>query len=257
MKGFERLSLAGKVAIVTGGAMGMGRATAALLAQRGAQVVLSDLREEAGRETVALIAASGGTASFVQADISREEDVARLVAETLSRHGRLDCAVNNAAIAPDTHEIAEADMEEVDRVLRVNLRAVLLCMKHEIAAMLGGGGAVVNIGSVSSSRPQPANAAYVAAKHGVIGLTKTGAVEYAGRGIRVNAVLPGGIDTPMIRQAFVDVGTSEAEMAPLLSLFGRLGQPEEVAEASAWLCSDAASFVTGHALAVDAGYLAR
>ncbi len=255
---YANIALTGKVALVTGAGLGMGRATAILLARRGAKVIVSDITEETGRDTTRAITDMGLEASFVRADISREEDVAALVAATVERFGRLDCAVNNAAIAPDTHEIAELDFAEVDRVLAVNLRGVMLCMRYEIAQMLAqGAGAVVNIGSVSSARPQAGNAAYVAAKHGVIGLTRTGSLEYAARGIRVNAVLPGVIDTPMNSSAMEKLGVSQEQVAAILSLLGRFGRPEEVAEASAWLCSDAASFVTGHALAVDAGYLSR
>ena len=181
------------------------------------------------------------------------------MAQSVAAFGRLDGAVNNAAITPDVLPIAEADMAVFDRVLAVDLRGVMLCMKYEIRQMLtqGQGGSVVNIGSVSSVRPQPNNAAYVAAKHGLVGLTKTGSLEYAGKGIRVNAVLPGAIDTPMLRGALEANGFTEEEFAPALSLFGRFGKAEEVAEASAWLCSDASSYVTGHSLAVEGGYLTR
>ena len=150
-------------------------------------------------------------------------------------------------------------MAMFDKVLSVDLRSVMLCMKYEIRQMLAqqSSGSIVNVGSVSSVRPQPNNAAYVAAKHGVIGLTKTGSLEYAPQGIRVNAVLPGAIDTPMLRGALETSGFTEADFAPALSLFGRFGRPEEVAEASAWLCSDAASYETGHSLAVEGGYLTR
>jgi glucose 1-dehydrogenase len=182
-----------------------------------------------------------------------------MVRAAVERFGRLDCAVNNAAVAPDTHPIAELDEAEWDRVLAVDLKGVALCLKYEISQMLsqGGGGAIVNVGSVSSFRPQPENAAYVAAKHGVIGLTKTASLENAPHGIRVNTVCPGAIDTPMIRGALETVGLTEADFAPVISLFGRFGKPEEVAQASLWLCSDAASYVTGAALAVDAGFTSR
>ncbi|WP_066552286.1 SDR family NAD(P)-dependent oxidoreductase [Croceicoccus bisphenolivorans] len=255
----NRIKLADKVAIVTGAGMGMGQATARLLAARGAKVVVSDIDGAAANATVSTIRESGGTAEAVIANVADEAEVEALVAKTVDLFGRLDCAVNNAAIAPDLLPIAEADMAVWDRVISVDLRGVMLCMKHEIAQMMaqGQGGSVVNIGSVSSVRPQAGNSAYVAAKHGVIGLTKTGSVEYAPHNIRVNAVLPGAIDTPMLRAAMDDVNVTEAEFAPVLSLFGRFGRPEEVAEASAWLCSDAASYVTGHALAVDAGYTTR
>lgn len=254
-----RNRLDGKVAIVTGAGMGMGAATARIMAGYGARVVVADRNAAAGAETVEAILATGAEALFVPCDVTDEAQVEALVGRTVARFGRLDCAVNNAAITPDILPIAEADMAAWDRVIEVDLRSVMLCMKHEIRQMLaqGGGGAIVNIGSVSSVRPQPGNSAYVAAKHGVIGLTKTGSLEYAPKGIRVNAVLPGAIDTPMLRGALDQTGYTEAEFAPALSLFGRFGQPEEVGEASAWLCSHAASYITGHSLAVEAGYLTR
>lgn len=251
--------LDGRVAIVTGAGMGMGAATARVFAGYGAKVVVSDINEAAGRETLESIRASGGTAEFVRCDVAEEDQVEALVAQTVATFGRLDAAVNNAAITPDVLPIAEADMDVWDRVIRIDLRSVMLCMKYEIRQFLaqGSAGAIVNVGSVSSFRPQPANSAYVAAKHGVIGLTKTGSLEYAGKNIRVNAVLPGAIDTPMLRHALVQNNFTEEDFAPALSLFGRFGKPEEVAEASAWLCSDAASYVTGHSLGVEGGYLTR
>lgn len=255
----DNTSLAGKVAIVTGAGMGMGAATARLLAARGASVVISDINGAAAEQTAQAIRDQGGKPHVVLADVSREDQVAAMVAETVAVFGRLDCAVNNAAITPDVLPIAEADMAVFDKVLNVDLRSVMLCMKYEIRQFLaqGSGGSIVNVGSVSSFRPQPNNAAYVAAKHGVIGLTKTGSLEYAPKGIRVNAVLPGAIDTPMLRGALESTGFTEAAFAPALSLFGRFGRPEEVAEANAWLCSDASSYVTGHSLAVEGGYLTR
>lgn len=253
------VNLEGKVAIVTGAGVGMGAATARLLAARGAKVIVSDINAQTAGETVEAIRSAGGIAHAVRTDVADEAQVEALVAETVATFGRLDCAVNNAAITPDVLPIHEADMAVFDRVLNVDLRSVMLCMKYEIRQILAQGsqGSIVNIGSVSSFRPQPNNAAYVAAKHGVIGLTKTGSLEYAGKGIRVNAVLPGAIDTPMLRGALETTGFTEADFAPALSLFGRFGKPEEVAEASAWLCSDASSYVTGHSLAVEGGYLTR
>lgn len=256
--------LDGKAAIVTGGGMGMGAATARVMAGYGAKVLVADRNFPAAQETVAHILDAGGQALAFACDVGVEEQVIAMVQTCVEAFGRLDCAVNNAAIAPDLLPIAEADMAVWDRVIAIDLRSVMLCMKYEFRQMLAqgqnggkGGGSVVNIGSVSSVRPQPGSSAYVAAKHGVIGLTKTGSVEVAPKGIRVNAVMPGAIDTPMLRQALEDTGYTEADFAPALSLFGRFGRPEEVAEASAWLCSDAASYVTGHALGVEAGYLTR
>jgi glucose 1-dehydrogenase len=254
-----RNRLDGKVGIVTGAGMGMGAATARVMAGYGASVIVSDINVAAGEETVASILAAGGKAHFVACNVADEEQVKALIAETVATFGKLDCAVNNAAITPDVLAIADADMAVWDRVIDVDLRSVMLCMKYEIRQMLaqGGGGAIVNVGSVSAFRPQPNNSAYVAAKHGVIGLTKTGSLEYAPQGIRVNAVLPGAIDTPMLRAALEHNNFTEADFAPALSLLGRFGKPEEVGEASAWLCSDASSYVTGHSLAVEAGYLTR
>lgn len=254
-----RNRLDGKVAIITGAGMGMGAATARVMAGYGARVVVADRNAEAGRSTVQRIVAAGGEAHFVPCDVADEDQVKALIAEAVTIFGRLDCAVNNAAITPDSLLIAEADMAAWDRVIDIDLRSVMLCMKHEIRQLLaqGVGGAIVNVGSVSSVRPQPGNSAYVAAKHGVVGLTKTGSLEYSAQGIRVNAVLPGAIDTPMLRSALAQNGYTETDFAPALSLFGRFGRPEEVGEASAWLCSEAASYITGHSLAVEAGYLTR
>jgi glucose 1-dehydrogenase len=251
--------LDGKVALITGAAMGMGEATARVFAAAGARVLVSDINPERGQATVKRIERDGGSASFCQADVSKADDAQAMVRTAVERYGRLDCAVNNAAVTPDTHPIADLDEQEFDRVLAVDLKGVALCLKYELARMLeqGDGGAIVNIGSVSSSRPQPNNAAYVAAKHGVIGLTKVASLENAPLGIRVNTVCPGAIDTPMIRGALETAGTTEAEFAPVLSLLGRFGRPDEVAQASLWLCSEQASYVTGAVLAVDAGYTSR
>lgn len=251
--------LEGKVAIITGAAMGMGEATARVFAAAGAHVLVSDIDSELGQKVAAGIEQTDGSASFCRVDVSKAADAQAMVRTAVERYGRLDCAVNNAAVTPDTHPIAELDEQEWDRILAVDLKGVALCLKYEVAQMLeqGDGGAIVNIGSVSSHRPQPNNAAYVAAKHGVIGLTKVASLENAPEGIRVNTVCPGAIDTPMIRGALETVGLTEAEFAPVLSLFGRFGRPEEVAQASLWLCSDASSYVTGAVLAVDAGFTSR
>jgi NAD(P)-dependent dehydrogenase (short-subunit alcohol dehydrogenase family) len=249
----------GKVAIVTGAAMGMGEATAMLFAQAGAKVVVADVDVEKGQQVADAITDSGGEARFVQVDISQADQVERMVAETVDAYGRLDAAVNNAALTPDDQPTAEFDEDYWDRLIAVDLKGTALCMKYEIRQLLsqGDGGSIVNISSVSGFRPQPNNLAYVAAKHGVVGMTKVAALEYGDQNIRVNSVAPGAIDTPMLRGALEQFGLTEAEFAPQLSLLGRFGQPDEVAQASLWLASDQASYVTGTTLHVDAGYTSR
>jgi NAD(P)-dependent dehydrogenase (short-subunit alcohol dehydrogenase family) len=251
--------LNGKVALVTGASMGMGAATAQLFAEAGAKVVVADLNEELGKELVAKIERAGGEALFQSTDVARAVEVEALVQATVERFGRLDVAVNNAAVTPDSRPLSEMDEDEFDRVIAVDLKGVALCLKYQLAQLIrqGGGGSIINIGSTSSFRPQPNNGAYVAAKHGVIGLTKVAALENGVHGIRVNAVAPGAIDTPMLRGALQRMGSSEEEFAPALSLLGRFGQPREVAQASLWLASDQSSYVTGSTLHVDAGYTAR
>lgn len=248
-----------KVAIVTGAASGMGAATATLFAQAGARVVVSDVDEKGGREVVAEIERAGNVAFFQRANVALAADVEALVAAAVARFGRLDVAVNNAACPPDSKPLAEMDEAQFDKVLAVDLKGVALCLKYQLAQLIrqGQGGSIVNIGSVSSFRPQPNNGAYVAAKHGVIGLTKVAALENGAHGIRVNAVAPGAIDTPMLRGAMRDYGLSEQQYAPVLSLLNRFGKSDEVAQASLWLASDLSSYVTGATIPVDAGYVNR
>lgn len=251
-----------KVAIVTGAALGMGAATARLFAEAGARVVVADTNEPLGRRVVGAIEAAGGTAVFHKVDVSSGAEVAQMVQATVERFGRLDIAVNNAAVAPDTRPLAEMDEEQFDSVIAVDLKGVALCLKHELAQMIrqGKGGSIINIGSVSSFRPQPNNSAYVAAKHAVIGLTKVAALENGVHNIRVNAVAPGAIETPMLRNALAEICASEADEAAFrsaLSLLGRFGDAREVAQATLWLASDQASYVTGATLSVDAGYANR
>ena len=248
-----------QVAIVTGASGGMGRAVALAFAAAGASVVAADLTEDAGRETVEQIAQEGGRAVFVPTDVSIAAAVEALVARATGDFGRLDCAVNAAAIEGERGPLHEVDDEVFDRIIAVNLRSIFLCMKHEILAMLtaGRGGAIVNVASTNSFRPQPHQSAYTASKHGVLGMTRNAAVDYGAEGIRINAICPGAIDTPMLRAAMERRGRQPEEVANRLSLLGRFGQPDEIAQACLWLCSDESSFTTGHALAVDGGYLAR
>jgi glucose 1-dehydrogenase len=249
----------GQVAIVTGASGGMGRAVALAFGAAGASVVAADLTEDAGRETVEQIGQAGGRAVFVPTDVSDAAAVEALVARATGDFGRLDCAVNAAAIEGERGPLHEVDDEVFDRIIAVNLRSIFLCMKHEILAMLaaGRGGAIVNIASTNSFRPQPHQSAYTASKHGVLGMTRNAAVDYGAEGIRINAICPGAIDTPMLRAAMERRGRQPEEVANRLSLLGRFGQPDEIAQACLWLCSEESSFTTGHALAVDGGYLAR
>ncbi len=248
-----------KVAIITGAAMGMGAATAQLFAEAGANVVVADFNEDKGREVVAGIEAAGGNAFFQRVDISNSDQVKAMVDATVEQYGRLDAAVNNAALTPDDKPMAEFDETYWDRLMSVDLKGTALCMKWELQQMIrqGGGGSIINISSVSGFRPQPTTPAYVAAKHGVNGLTKVAALENGSLNIRVNAVAPGAIDTPMLRGALEQFGLTEEGYAPQLSLLNRFGQPREVAEASLWLASDQSSYVTGTVIHVDAGYTSR
>lgn len=252
------LHLNDKVAIVTGAAMGMGKSTAELFARVGAKVIVADYNVEEGQKTADEIKANGGEAMFIKVDVSNEEEVKKLVEKTVETYGRLDVAVNNAAITPDDKPIAEMDMAYYERLMAVDLKGVMLCMKYEIKQMLaqGGPGAIVNTSSVSGLRPQPSNPAYVTAKHGVIGATKSAAMDYSPKGIRVNTVCPGAIDTPMLQNALKQFGFDPDEYAKKLSMLGRFAQSEEVAQANLWLCSDLSSYVTGTTIAVDGGYTA-
>jgi NAD(P)-dependent dehydrogenase (short-subunit alcohol dehydrogenase family) len=248
----------GKVALVTGSASGIGRACAQLFAKEGASVVVSDVALEGGQQTVRFIEEDGGEASFVEADVSKAAQVEALVGRALEAYGRLDYAFNNAGIegrmATNTADYSEEDW---DRVIAVNLKGVWLCMKHEIPQMLRQeGGSIVNNSSVEGLVGLPGTSAYAASKHGIVGLTKTAALEYAQSGIRVNAVCPGLIRTPMVERYTGGDPETEAQFAAVEPV-GRMGSAEEVAEAVVWLCSEAASFVTGHAMAVDGAYVAR
>lgn len=250
--------LDGLVAIVTGAGGGMGRAIARRFAAEGASLVLADVDVEGGQRAAEDAGAAGGGAVFVETDVSSAPAVEAMVATAVDRFGTLDCAVNAAAIEFERGPLADCSDDDFDRMLRVNLRSVFLCMKHEIRAMLGAGvpGRIVNIASTNSFRPQPNQPAYTASKHGVLGLTRSAAMDYAPLGIRINAICPGAIDTPMLRTAIANRHRDPEDVATRLSPLKRFGRPDEIAEAALWLCSDASSFVVGHGLAVDGGYLA-
>jgi NAD(P)-dependent dehydrogenase (short-subunit alcohol dehydrogenase family) len=248
--------LAGKVALITGAASGMGRAVALRFAAEGAAVVAVDIDEGGLKETVA---GAGGRAALAVADVADAGQVAAAVEVARSEFGGLDVAVNAAAIEREAVPLHECDDDNYDRIMAVNVRGVFLAMKHEIVAMLatGRGGAIVNIASTNSYRPQPNQPAYTASKFAVLGITKQAAIDYAPLGIRINAICPGGIDTPMLRGAIERRQRDPVDVQNRLSLMGRFGEVDEIAAAALWLCSDESSFTAGHALAVDGGYLAR
>ena len=244
----------GKVALVTGAASGIGRASAMAFAREGAQVAVCDIDGTGGEETVDLIRQIGGDGAFFQTDVTSAVDVEGAVRGAVARWGRLDCAHNNAGIAGAPGLTADCSEENWDQVMAVNLRSVWLCLKYEIRQMVTqpGGGAIVNQSAVAGFVANPAMPAYTASKHGVLGLTKNAAVEYARSSIRVNAVCPGPIYTPMMAKFVEDDESVLAHLAELQPA-GRLGRPAEIAEAAVWLCSDRASFVSGAALVLDLG----
>ena len=252
-------TLQDKIALITGAGSGIGRATSLVMAREGATLVVSDINAEGGEETLSAVKDLGADGIFVHADVSKSDDVQALIAQAVQTYGRLDCAYNNAGIegymAGRLHEYPE---DTWDRLIDINLKGVWLCLKHEIPQMLQqGGGAIVNTASAAGLVGSRRLSAYVASKHAVVGLTKAAALEYAADGVRVNAVCPGIIDTPMVQRL---IGGREADYEatiPARQPIGRLGTPAEIAESVAWLCSDAASLVTGLAMAVDGGFTAQ
>jgi NAD(P)-dependent dehydrogenase (short-subunit alcohol dehydrogenase family) len=249
--------LESKAALITGGASGIGRAAAMVFAREGARVAVADTQREGGEETVKSIQQAGGQGMFVRCDVSSDEQVRGTIEAVVKAYGRLDCAFNNAGIIAPIGKLADETEEWFDRTIAVNLKGVWFCMKYEIRQMLKQhGGAIVNTASAAGLVGSGGSATYTAAKHGVVGLTKAAALEYARNGIRVNAVCPGVIDTPLVDRMVAD----RPKLANILvsaEPIGRKGRPEEIGEAVAWLCSEAASFVTGWPMAVDGGLVSQ
>jgi glucose 1-dehydrogenase len=250
--------LRGKVSVVTGAASGMGEETARLFAEAGAKVAVADINAEKGHAVADAIRDGGGEAVFVKVDISQAAEVETMVADVVARWGRLDVAVNNAAIIPPNGMMTDFDEAEWDRLMSVDLKGTALCLKYELKQMRaqGGDGSIINISSGAGFRPLAGQVAYVVAKQGVHALTKVAALENGPVGIRVNTVAPGAVDSEMFREALVrfNLGT-EAEYAPKITVLGRVGQAREVAQATLWLASDLSSYVTGTVIHADGGYV--
>jgi NAD(P)-dependent dehydrogenase (short-subunit alcohol dehydrogenase family) len=249
--------LENKVVLVTGGGSGIGRATSLLLAKQGAKVMIADYVPESAERTVKLIKDAGGNANCIPADVSIPKHVEAMVAKTVEVYGRLDGAFNNAGIEGKMADTVEYPEEIFDRIMAINLKGVWLCMRAEIPQMLKtGGGAIVNTASGAGLVGVPMLSAYNASKHGVVGLTKTAALEYAQKNIRVNCVCPGLINTPMVAR-MIDSGGMNEQDSVAAEPVRRMGRPEEIGEGVVWLLSDAASFVTGHSMSIDGGYVAQ
>jgi NAD(P)-dependent dehydrogenase (short-subunit alcohol dehydrogenase family) len=245
-----------KVALVTGGTTGIGRATAIAFGAAGAKVVFSGRRDAEGEKTAKLIRATGAECLYVRSDASKEEEIEALVQKTVDTYGRLDCAFNNAAIESPTKPLHEQPIEEFDKLMAINVRGLFLCMKYEIQQMLSqGSGAIVNNSSVAGLIGYSGASPYITSKHAVMGLTKSAALDYAKQGIRINAVNPGAIATEGLARSLEQMGITADNMASMMPM-GRIAQPEEIAQAVIFLCSDAASYITGQPLAIDGGLTA-
>jgi NAD(P)-dependent dehydrogenase (short-subunit alcohol dehydrogenase family) len=248
------IHMEGKVALITGGSSGIGKATAQAFIKQGAKVVIADISEETGEQVVRDLKQGGGEALFVRTDVSDAAAVEAMVRKTVDTFGRLDYAFNNAGIEGDSAPTGEVDSDNLDRVININLKGVMYCMRYEIPAMLqNGGGAIVNTASIAGIVGFPDLAPYVASKHAVAGMTRTAAMEYSKDNIRVNAIAPGVIRTPMVERSFTEEQMQGlAEVKPIR----RLGEPDEIADSVIFLCSDSASFITGHILVADGGFTA-
>lgn len=245
--------LAGKTALITGASSGIGRAAAQVFSAHGAQVLLADIDSKGGQKTVELVERAGGRAHFITTDVRQPDEVAAMVEAAVTYFGRLDCAFNNAGIDGQIKPLAESTMENWQDVIGVNLTGVWLCMRAEIRQMSATGGAIVNTSSLAGLVGVGLGiSAYVAAKHGVVGLTRAAALECASQEIRVNAICPGVVRTPMLDEA-IRLGALSEEQARAMQPLDRIGRPDEIGQAAAWLCSDHASFITGQALAADGG----
>jgi NAD(P)-dependent dehydrogenase (short-subunit alcohol dehydrogenase family) len=246
-----------KVAVITGGATGIGKSTAMLLAGKGIKVVISGRREAVGQKAIEEIRAQGGDAAFIAADVDNETQVSQMIGFAVKKYGRLDLAVNNAGISNETKTIGDSDPAKFQAMLQTNVMGVYLCMKYEIQQMLkNGGGSIVNLASIAGLNGIPYAGPYAATKHAVVGLTKSGALDYATQNIRINAVAPGAIKTDIIAGSIAQGQYDEATISAMHPM-ARMGNPEEIAHGIAWLLSDEASFVTGHILNIDGGFQAK
>ena len=246
-----------KVAVITGGATGIGKSTAMLLASKGIKVVISGRREAVGQKAIEEIRAQGGDAAFIAADVDNETQVSQMIGFAVKKYGRLDLAVNNAGISNETKTIGDSDPAKFQAMLQTNVMGVYLCMKYEIQQMLkNGGGSIVNLASIAGLNGIPYAGPYAATKHAVVGLTKSGALDYATQNIRINAVAPGAIKTDIIAGSIAQGQYDEATISAMHPT-ARMGNPEEIAHGIAWLLSDEASFVTGHILNIDGGFQAK